>query len=149
MKTLKVSAIKNGSVIDHLPGDCTFKIIKLLDLSKTDNIISVATNLKSKKQGKKGIIKIGNKTLTNEEVNKIALIAPNASLNIIRDYEVVEKTKLSLPDELIGLLKCFNPMCITNKESMKSKFHVISNKPLKLQCHYCERVMTSKDIKLI
>jgi len=141
MKSLTVSAIKEGTVIDHIPSNVTFMVVDILDLAKTGNIVSVATNLKSKKLGKKGIVKIGGKVLSNEEVNKIALIAPHATLNIIKNYEVIKKIEVRIPKVVDDILKCFNPNCVTNHEDISTRFYLESEDPLKLRCHYCERIM--------
>ena len=149
MKELKVSAIREGTVIDHIPSDATFKVVDILNLENVDNVVSVATNLPSKKLGKKGIIKVGGKDLTKEEVDKIALIAPNATLNLIKNYGVVKKIRLDIPDNIYGIVKCFNPKCITNSEPMKTKFSIISKNPLILRCMYCERTMRKDDVELL
>ncbi|NOZ80673.1 MAG: aspartate carbamoyltransferase regulatory subunit [DPANN group archaeon] len=149
MKEYKVSAIKNGTVIDHIPAGSAFKVAELLDLSHTKGTISVATNLKSRMLRKKGIIKIGNKELTENETNRVALFAPLATINIIEDYAVKEKRKVSLPTELHHLVKCVNPNCITNKEDVLTCFRVVRKDPLELRCHYCERVMGQDDLRLL
>jgi aspartate carbamoyltransferase regulatory subunit len=149
MKELKVSAIREGTVIDHIQSDTTLKVAEILDLNETNQIVSIATNLESKKLGKKGIIKIGGKYLTEKEVNRIALIAPEATLSIIKDFKVINKSKLTIPDELINIVKCFNPRCITNNERMTTLFHVLNKIPLKIRCHYCERIMNKEDIELL
>jgi len=149
VKEYKISAIKEGTVIDHITPESTFKVIEILDLDKNKEIISVANNLQSSKLGKKGIVKIGSKFLGEEAVNKIAIIAPNATLNIIRDYKVVQKLKLKIPGRIEGTLKCFNPNCITNLEKVDTKFKVTSSNPLKLLCNYCERIMKREDIVLL
>lgn len=147
-KELKVGAIKDGTVIDHIPSNVAFKVTEILNLEDTKNILSIATNLKSKKSGKKGIIKVGGKTLTKDEVNKIAVIAPQATVNIIQNYEVKEKIKVSVPDVFNKIIKCSNPDCITNNESVKTKFYVVKKDPLKIKCHYCERSMEKEEIEL-
>jgi aspartate carbamoyltransferase regulatory subunit len=148
-KELKISAIRDGTVIDHIPSDATFKVADILNLKDEKNIISVATNLKSKKTGKKGIIKVAGKTLTKDEVNKIAVIAPKATLNIIENYSVREKIKVSIPDMFNKIIKCSNPNCITNNEDVKTKFYVSKKEPLRVKCHYCEREMEKKEIELV
>ena len=148
-KELTVSAIKEGTVIDHLPAESTFKVAEILNLKDIKNVISIATNLKSKKTGKKGIIKVANKTLTEEEVNKIAVIAPEATVNIINDYEVKKKIKVAVPNTFNKIIKCSNPSCITNNEEVMTKFYVIKKEPLKVKCHYCERSMEREEIELI
>ncbi|MBU0980406.1 MAG: aspartate carbamoyltransferase regulatory subunit [Nanoarchaeota archaeon] len=149
MKELKVTAIENGSVIDHIPTDNTFNVIGILKLDRHDDTILIATNLPSKKLGKKGIVKVSGRQLTKDEANKIALVAPDATINIIKDFEIVEKLKASLPKQLVNVSKCFNPNCITNRDSVVPKLCVESARPLRLRCEYCERSMTQKDIQLV
>ncbi len=137
---LKVSALANGTVIDHIPSESLFKVISILELDKTKNMITFGANLDSKQQGLKAIIKVSNQVFKDEEINKISLIAPNAKLNIISDYEVVEKRIVEIPDQIIGIVKCFNPQCVTNSEIVKTSFKVISKQPISLKCKYCEKV---------
>lgn len=139
-KQLIVSAIKEGTVIDHIPSGSLFKVISILNLDKVDSMITFGNNLESKKLGKKGIIKLSNIFFKNEDINKIALVAPCAKLNIIRDYEVVEKKVVEVPDEIVGIAKCVNPKCITNNEPMVTRFYVISKQEVRLKCHYCEKI---------
>jgi aspartate carbamoyltransferase regulatory subunit len=148
MKELTISAIKSGSVIDHIPPEQTLKVLSILGLQNSEQVVSVAWNLSSKKLGKKGILKIGGKNLTDEEVNKIALVAPNAHLNIIKNFEVVKKIELTIPKKIEGIVKCFNPNCITNIQPVKSRMHVISDDPLILKCDYCERLMKRDDVEV-
>ncbi len=149
VKELTIPAIKEGTAIDHIPSRVTFKVMRILDLKEFKHAISVALNLKSKTMGKKGIIKVGNRFLTQDEVNKIAILAPNATVNIIKDYKVKEKIKVDIPDTIHNIIKCSNPNCITNNEKVKTLFHVINKAPLQVLCHHCERVMEAKDISLI
>ena len=148
-KELKVSAIKDGTVIDHIPAEDLFKVIRILGLDKCKEQITFGTNLESAKLGKKGIIKIANKFFKQEEINKIALIAPEANLNIIRDYHVVEKKKVELPQEIEGIVRCYNPKCITNHQDVTPKFTVISRSPIQLKCHYCEKITDEQHIEII
>ena len=143
---LQVAALENGTVIDHIPSEKLFTVVSLLGLEHMNNNITIGFNLKSKKLGTKGIIKIADKFFCDEEINRIAVVAPNVKLNIIRDYEVVEKKTVTLPDELIGLVKCNNPKCITNNEPMLSRFHVIDKEKGTIKCHYCERKINKEDI---
>ncbi len=143
-KELIVSAIENGTVIDHIPAKDLFNVIRILDLENSENQITFGSNLESKKLGKKAIVKIENKFFKQEEINKIALVAPEANLNIIKDYQVVEKMKVEVPNEINGIVKCFNPKCITNFEKVKTKFTVASKNPVSLKCVYCEKI-TDKD----
>lgn len=145
MKELKVSAIHKGTVIDHIPSGKGLKVLEILNLPE-DSTILIAVNVRSEKLGKKDIIKVEGKILSKDEVNKIALIAPTATVNIIDKWEVVEKKNVEVPDEIIGIIKCANPNCITHYEKVRPKFKVISKKPLKLKCHYCERTMEEEII---
>ena len=145
-KELQVSAIENGTVIDHIPAMNLFQVLHLLNLEGFENQITFGTNLDSQKYGKKGIIKVSDKYFKAEEINKIALFAPTATLIEIRDYQVVEKKKVEIPDELVNMVKCFNPLCITNHEQMITRFRVIDKKELKVQCRYCEKIMEKDDM---
>ena len=145
-KELKVSAIENGSVIDHIPSKNVFQVIKILNLSEYQNQLLIGTNLDSSKMGKKGIIKVSNKFFKSDEINKIALVAPTATLIIIKNFEVVEKKKVEVPDYAENIVKCFNPNCITNNEEIITKFTVIDKKELKLRCHYCEKITARNNI---
>jgi len=148
-KEFKVSAIENGTVIDHIPAKNVFQVIKMLNLDNFDNQILFGTNLESKKYGTKGIIKVSNKFFKTEEINKIALVAPCATLIIIREYKIVEKKTVEIPDEVIKIVKCFNPNCVTNHEKVVTKFTVISKEELKLRCHYCEKITDKKNMTFI
>ncbi|MDO5571991.1 MAG: aspartate carbamoyltransferase regulatory subunit [Bacteroidales bacterium] len=148
-KELEVAALENGTVIDHIPSNALFKVVSLLQLDKLSNNITIGNNLESKKFGKKGIIKIADKNFLEEEINKIAVIAPNAKINIIKDYKVVEKKRIELPEELRGIVKCSNPKCISNNEPMKTLFKVLNKDNIVIKCHYCERVMTKDEIEIL
>ncbi|HHT9119180.1 MAG TPA: aspartate carbamoyltransferase regulatory subunit [Candidatus Hypogeohydataceae bacterium YC41] len=149
MRQLQVSAIKDGTVIDHIDSKSTFKVASILNIPAESRLILVGMNLSSRQLGKKGIIKIEGKVLNQEEANKIALIAPNATLNIIKNFEVVEKRRVSLPEELVGIVKCFNPNCISNHERIQTRLKVVKKAPVRLRCHYCERTMEGEDIELL
>lgn len=146
---LQVAALKNGTVIDHIPSEKLFTVVSLLRLSRMSNNITIGFNLESKKLGKKGIIKIADKFFCDEEINRIAVVAPNAKLNIIRDYIVVEKKHVELSDRLRGIVKCANPMCITNNEPMKTIFDVIDKENCIIKCHYCEKEQKRDEIVII
>jgi len=139
-KELQVSAIKDGTVIDHIPAERLFDVINILGLFNSQEMITFGTNLDSKQLGKKGIIKVANRFFQGEEIDKIALIAPHAKLNTIKNYKVVEKRVVEIPDEIVSIAKCFNPKCITNNESIKTRFIVISQNPIELKCRYCEKI---------
>lgn len=147
-KELQVAALENGTAIDHIPTEELFKVVSLLQLQKIDHRITIGNNLRSRKMGKKGIIKIADKFFREDEINRIALIAPSVSLNIIKDYEVIEKKEIRLPDEIVEIVKCNNPKCITNNEPMKTRFHVIDKEKVVLQCHYCELKVDKDEIVL-
>ena len=149
-KELSISAIKDGTVIDHIPSNATLKVADILDLNGIMGIISIAANLTSKSMGKKGIIKIEGKDLTKEEVDKIALIAPNATVNIISNYGVKRKIRVAIPPKISRIIKCSNPNCVTNNEkNVETQFYVLGKDPLKVKCHYCERNMEREDISLL
>jgi aspartate carbamoyltransferase regulatory subunit len=148
-KQMSVSAIENGTVIDHVPARNLFKVIQILGLYKIDNQITFGTNLESKKLGRKAIIKISGLFFQDADINRIALVAPDAKLNIIRDYEVVEKKVVEVPDTIIGIAKCMNPKCITNFEMVTTRFHVVSKKNVSLKCHYCEKITNQENMQII
>lgn len=140
-KQLKVSAIKNGTVLDHIPGGQVFKVIDILGLNSSQHPLTIGVNLDSKSMGRKGIIKISERFFKDDELNKIALIAPNASVNIIKDFEVVEKKVLKIPETISGIVKCINPMCVTNHENITAKFKtIVKGTHIQLQCKYCEKI---------
>lgn len=146
---LKVSAIKDGTVIDHIPAKNLFKVISILGLDAIKNQITFGTNLESGKLGAKAIIKVSGKFFEDNEINKIALIAPHAKLNIIRDYEVVEKKIVVIPEKIHGIVKCFNPKCITNHETIATSFKVITEEPIALKCKYCEKITAEDQITML
>jgi len=139
VKELIVSAIENGTVIDHIPSNSVFQVIKILNLKNFENEILFGTNLQSKKYGTKGIIKVKDKYFESDDINKIALVAPSATLILIKDYQVIEKSNVEIPEFIDDIVKCFNPNCITNVENVATKFKVVSKDDVILQCHYCEK----------
>ena len=136
---LKVSAIQNGTVIDHIPSSKLLAVVALLHLENIKTPVTVGYNLKSKKMGKKSLIKIADRYFTDEEINQLSVVSPNVTLCIIKDYDVVEKKQVQMPDSLHGIVQCPNPKCITNNEPMKTIFHVINKEKGVLKCHYCEK----------
>jgi len=148
-KKLQVSAIENGTVIDHIPARNLFNVISILGLDKIKNQITFGTNLESRRLGHKAIIKIADTFFADSDINKIALVAPDAKLNIIKNYSVAEKKMVSLPDEIKGIVKCMNPQCITNHESITTRFTVISKTDVKLKCHYCEKITDQQHFDII
>ncbi len=148
-KELQVSAIENGTVIDHIPAEHLFKVITILGLDKYTHAITFGNNLESRKLGKKAIIKVADLFFEDKEINKISLIAPHAKLNIIKDYQVVEKKVVETPTEVIGIAKCMNPKCITNIEEVTTKFKVMNESPISLKCHYCEKITGQNNMEII
>ena len=143
-KELVVSAINNGTVIDHIPTNAVYQVIHILGLEEYEDEVLIGNYLESQKYLRKGIIKIKNKFFTKKELNKIAMVAPTASIIKIKDYEVIDKFMVEVPDEVDDIVKCMNPMCITNHEAIPTKFKVVDKENLKLKCHYCEKI-TNKD----
>lgn len=148
-QALQVAALKNGTVIDHIPSNKLFTVVSLLGLENMENNITIGFNLDSKKLGKKGIIKIADKFFCDEEINRIAVVAPSVKLNIIRDYKVVDKKRVQMSDELKGIIKCANPKCITNNEPMGTLFRVIDKENCLIKCHYCEKEQRREEIIII
>ncbi len=148
-KELIVNAIKQGTVIDHIPSKDLFNVIRILNLENTENQITLGSNLDSKKLGKKAIVKIENTFFKQEDINKIALVAPEANLNIIKDYKVAQKMKVEVPDEITGIVKCFNPKCVTNYENITTKFEVLSENGIALKCKYCEKITDKENFEII
>jgi aspartate carbamoyltransferase regulatory subunit len=144
MKEFKVMPIKNGTAIDHITPGMALKVLKILGITGTkESIVSVAINVPSGKCERKDIVKIENRELKPHEINKIALIAPYATFNIIRDFNVDKKHKVELPDLIEGIVRCENPNCISNKsEPISPKCIVTSKTPVTLRCFYCDRLIT-------
>ena len=146
---LQVAALQNGTAIDHIPSEQLFKVVSLLEIEKLKTRVTIGYNLNSKKMESKGILKIADKFFEEDEINRISLIAPTVNLNIIKDYEVIEKKQVQLPDVLNGIVKCNNPRCITNNEPMRTVFKVIDKQNVTLKCHYCELKIKKEDIVLV
>jgi len=143
-KELKIVPIKNGTVIDHIAAGQALNVLKILGIhATTDAVLSVVMNVRSKQMGRKDIVKVEDRELRPEEVDKIALIAPRATINIIRDSEVVAKHKVFLPTTIEGIIRCANPNCISNaeREPVISRFSTAGENPLRFRCYYCERMI--------
>jgi len=149
IKELIVSALENGTVIDHIPEGNVLNVVKILNLENYEDQIYLGANLESKKYGKKGIIKVSNKYFKSNEINKIALVAPTATLIEIKGFQITSKKPVSVPDKVEGFIKCFNPRCVTNIEDVKTKFDVVDKKDVKLKCYYCEKVTAEKNMEFI
>ena len=141
MKEFKIQPIKNGTVIDHINPGCALKVLRILKIPEEEktSIVSAVMNVVGKR-GRKDIVKVENRELDHKEVDKIALLAPKATINIIRDYQVAEKHLVTVPDEVTGIVHCSNPNCISNsREHILSRFRVKSHEPIRIRCFYCER----------
>ena len=145
-KEMLVAAIMNGTVIDHIPSDKTYQVAQLLGLQHLETPVTIGYNFLSKKLGKKGIIKVEDKFFTDEEISRLSVVTPNIVLNIIHDFEVVEKKTVVTPSEIKGIVKCNNPKCITNNEPMQTHFHVLDGI---LTCHYCEKEQDINKVELV
>lgn len=149
-KELAVAALKHGTVIDHIPSASLFKAVQILGLENCTNAVTIGFNLESKQLGKKGIIKVADRVFDDATLNRIALIAPSALVNIIEDYEVVKKHLVALPDTITGIVRCANPKCITNNEPMKTKFDVVQREPhTVIRCRYCNHCVNGSEAKIL
>ncbi len=144
-----VAAIKNGTVIDHIPAEKTYEVVNLLQLQTLENPVTIGYNYPSSKIGRKGIIKVSDKFFTDEEISRLSVVASNVVLNIIKDYEVVEKKTVVTPNELRGIVKCNNPKCITNNEPMQTVFNVVDKVHGILKCHYCDKEQYIENVELV
>ncbi|MBW1213044.1 aspartate carbamoyltransferase regulatory subunit [Pantoea allii] len=137
---LQVEAIKNGTVIDHIPAQVGFKLLSLFRLTETDQRITIGLNLPSGEMGRKDLIKIENTYLTEDQINQLAFYAPHATVNRIDDYEVVAKIAPTLPDRIDRVLTCPNSNCISRSEPVCSSFAVKHRADeVHLKCKYCEK----------
>ncbi len=148
---MNVRAIENGTVIDHIPADCLFKIINILDLEHETHQILFGTNLESKRMGSKAIIKITDRYCADDEINRISLVAPMICVNTIKNFQVVEKRQVEVPTQVEGFVRCGNPRCITNHEKIKTRFQVQRDEAgeLKLRCAYCEKSTLQREMVII
>ncbi len=146
--TLRVTKIKDGTVIDHINSGHALDVARILGITgRRAGVVTIAMNVPSKRLRHKDMVKVEGKVLAASEVDKIALLAPHATINIIKDYKVVEKQRVKLPDTIRGIVKCDNPACVSNSnEPVESKFYVTSQEPLRLKCHYCGHIMEKEDI---
>lgn len=144
-----VAAIENGTVIDHIPVNKTSQVATLLKLSELKNPVTIGYNYPSKKVGCKGIIKVSDKFFTDEEISRLSVVAPKVVLNIIKDYEVVEKKTVETPDEIRGIVKCNNPKCITNNEPMDTVFNIVDKAHGILKCRYCDKEQDINNVQLV
>jgi aspartate carbamoyltransferase regulatory subunit len=147
-KELRVSKIRYGTVIDHISGGYALDVVKILGITgREGRVMTIAVNVPSKRFGVKDIVKVEGRALNAQEVHRIALVAPHATINIIRDYRVVEKLEVKLPPVIEGIIKCVNPACVSNSsEPVEAKFYVECEEPLLLKCHYCGYVLEKADV---
>jgi aspartate carbamoyltransferase regulatory subunit len=145
---LYVRKIKDGTVIDHITPGFALDVLKILGINgKEGEVVSVALNVESKQLHHKDIVKIQNRELKPGEVDKIALIAPNATINIIRNYDVASKKVVELPPSIRGIIKCDNPSCISNsREPVEPRFGVDRREPIRVRCYFCGHVMEREDV---
>lgn len=147
-RQLAVAALECGTVIDHIPSDALFKCVKILGLADMPHQLTIGNNLHSKRLGTKGIIKVANTFFPEAVLNRIALIAPTAVVNIIRDYKVAEKRPVQLPTVIRGIVKCDNPKCITNNEPMATVFEVVADTPDLIRCRYCNHTVANSKAQI-
>jgi aspartate carbamoyltransferase regulatory subunit len=144
MRELKITPIKNGTVIDHIGNGLALEVLRIIGVKELDkdSTVSVALHVRSGKVGWKDIVKVENMELSPRKVNAIALIAPTATISIIREFQVREKRPVDLPEKIVGVLRCPNPNCISNQsEPVESEFEVARRRPVLLRCVYCERLV--------
>ena len=144
-----VAAIENGTVIDHIPADRTYQVANLLGLFDLTSPVTIGINYPSLKVGNKGIIKVSDKFFTDDEISRLSVVAPKVILNIIHDFEVAEKKTVETPDELRGIVRCNNPVCVTNNEPVPTVFHVIDKERGICKCHYCDKEQDINHVELV
>lgn len=146
---MMVAAIENGTVLDHIPSERLFDVVSMLHLDNMSNAITIGFNLKSAAMGSKSIIKIADKYFTAEELNQLSVIAPDITLCVIKDYEIIEKRPLVMPDELVGIVRCPNSKCITNNEPMRTRFRSVAADKDVIRCCYCNRDVKRMDVRIV
>ncbi|MDE6120824.1 MAG: aspartate carbamoyltransferase regulatory subunit [Muribaculaceae bacterium] len=144
-KELAVAALRNGTVIDHIPSEALFRAVRILGIEKLKVSVTIGNNLASSRFGAKGIIKVADTEFDQTVLDRIAIIAPTAVVNIIRDYEVVDKRPVVLADTVSGIVRCGNPKCITNNEPMPTKFKVVDHEDVTLRCSYCNHTFKANN----
>lgn len=147
-QTLSVAAIENGTVIDHIQPGQALPIVRLLQMAEHQKQITIGVNLKSRSMTLKDIIKIEDWDVSQEETNRIAVLSPTASVNIIRNYRVIKKFKIETPDKIEKIIVCPNPVCITNHEKMSTTFYIDRFEQIsEFRCKYCERKFAGDEIQ--
>lgn len=149
----QIEFIQNGTVIDHIKAGEALKVLEILKLvehiQKGRCKVMIGCNFESARIGVKDIIKISNGYLTQRELNQISLLAPNASISVIRNYKIVDKYQLSIEEEIQNVIACNNAGCITNHESMPTRFYNLNSDLLEFQCHYCEMIIEKENIQFV
>lgn len=145
-RTMQVEAIEHGTVIDHIPSAVTLRVADLI--SEPGDQVFIGVNLRSSKAGTKGVVKIAHKELGAEILSRLALLAPQATKCLIRDYKVVEKRPIPVPDRFRGIATCPNPNCVTNHEPWDTEFEVLCERPLHVRCVHCERDFPAQELAL-
>lgn len=146
MKELKVTPIRNGTVIDHITVGMALQVVKILGIAErgASSTVSVLMHVPSADMGWKDVVKVEDRELEPREVDKISLIAPRATINIIRNFNVEEKRRVTLPSEVVGIIRCENHNCISNSsEPVETRFKIVKNDPLLVRCGFCEREMSN------
>jgi aspartate carbamoyltransferase regulatory subunit len=146
-KVRQVEAIANGTVIDHIPAAVTLKVAMLV--AGPDDQVFIGVNLRSGRLARKGVVKISGRELSERSLSSIALIAPDASISIIRDYAVVEKQQVPTPSRFDDIARCANPNCVTSHEKWPTRLVVVGRAPLRVRCVYCERSFAAADLTLL
>lgn len=145
--TLSVAAIKNGTVIDHIAAGQGLNVVNLLGLSNRHQQVTIGLNLPSKHMDYKDLVKVEGQELTKNDVDRVAILAPTATINIIKEYSVIKKFVVTVPEKIEGLFTCPNPVCITNHETMITKFTTVQNKKeLQLRCEFCEKIFSRAEL---
>ncbi|TVR16470.1 MAG: aspartate carbamoyltransferase regulatory subunit [Planctomycetota bacterium] len=139
-----VPAIAHGTVIDHLPTDVTLTVAQLIADHNDEVLIGV--NFQSRHLGRKGVIKITGRELSSTDLSRLALVAPDATMAIIRDYTVVRKGPLPIPEHIVNIARCPNPNCVTNHEPCATAFRVEQDHPIVARCQYCERSFLGQEL---
>ncbi|MDC0611311.1 aspartate carbamoyltransferase regulatory subunit [Vibrio sp.] len=143
---MQVEAIKNGTVIDHIPSQIGIKVLRLFDMHNSSQKVTIGLNLPSSALGLKDLLKIENVFINEDQASKLALYAPNATVNQIENYEVVKKLALELPNRINNVFACPNSNCITHNEPVETSFAISQkNGDIRLKCKYCEKVF-SRDV---
>jgi aspartate carbamoyltransferase regulatory subunit len=146
---IRIVKIHDGTVIDHIRAGKALEVLEILGITGKDgNVVTLAMNISSSKIKKKDIVKVEHRFLKEQEVARIAVVAPEATINHIEDYKIIKKVRVELPDVISDIFPCPNQRCITNKERepIRSKYEVVSKTPMKLKCLYCWTIVEEQDI---